>query len=359
MMYLKSLNSFVLKFVLPLFLSLSNSYSYSQVVDNYSAKIDSLIRTTSPRTFNGVILVTQNGKTKYSKTYGYSNFEKKTPIITKDNFRIQSNSKQVTAVLILREVEKGRIDLKGPIRKYLPELKQTWADTVTVHQLLNMSSGIMALDKPLIFKPGTGFHYSNPAYSLLGRIVENVSGNTYIDLANRLFKSLGMHNSYCYEIDKANTGLINGYTNSQNKYNIVDFNATGFKEETWKDFIPAGGIISNVHDLNIWDTKLHQGKILRPETYGAMTNSDVIDFDETFSDEKKYYGYGVNVSSNKSIKYIGHAGRGLGFVSIKFYVPEKDLDVIMLENVYNQDNDVVYHFEKEIRRIVLNSNLIK
>ena len=86
-----------------------NSY---QVVDDYSAKIDSLIRTTNPRKFNGVILINQSGKEKYSKAFGYSNFENNTPITLQDNFRIQSNSKQITAVLVLKEVEKGKIDLK-------------------------------------------------------------------------------------------------------------------------------------------------------------------------------------------------------------------------------------------------------
>jgi len=51
------------------------------------------------------------------------------------------------------------------------------------------------------------------------------------------------------------------------------------------------------------------------------------------------------------MKYIGHAGRGIGFVSLKFYVPARELDVIILENVYSRDNDIVYHFEKNIRKI--------
>ncbi|MEL6696560.1 MAG: hypothetical protein AAFP89_09960 [Bacteroidota bacterium] len=56
---------------------------------------------------------------------------------------------------------------------------------------------------------------------------------------------------------------------------------------------------------------------------------------------------------------IGHAGRGLGFASIKFYIPEKDLDVIVLENVYNDDPSIIYHFEKKIRKLVLSSHLVK
>lgn len=113
---------------------------YAQQTDDYSARIDSLIQTASPRSFNGVILITQNGKTKYSKAFGYSDFENKLPLTMKDNFRIQSNSKQVTAVLILKEVEKGKINLHSPVKKYLPEIQQTWADTVTVNQLLNFFS---------------------------------------------------------------------------------------------------------------------------------------------------------------------------------------------------------------------------
>ena len=178
-----------------------NGKKDNQPIDDYTAKIDSLILTTSPRKFNGVILITQNGKTKYSKTYGFSNFEENIPITLEDNFRIQSNSKQITAVLILKEVETGRINLNHPISNYLPGFEQSWVDSVTVHHLLNMSSGIISLDKPLIFEPGTAYKYSNTAYGLLGRILSHVTGKKYVDLANGLFKELGMNNTYCYEFE--------------------------------------------------------------------------------------------------------------------------------------------------------------
>ena len=67
----------------------------------------------------------------------------------------------------------------------------------------------------------------------------------------------------------------------------------------------------------------------------------------------------VNINEEKPYKYIGHAGRGLGYVSLKFYLPEKNLDVIILENIYNRDINIVYHFEKNIRQIVMNSTLVK
>jgi len=336
-----------------------NSKNKKGQADDYTSRIDSLILTKNPRGFNGVVLITQKGKIKYSKASGYSDFEKKIPLTLKDNFRIQSNSKQITAVLILKEVEKGNLSLEKPITTYLPDLKQPWADTVTVHQLLNMSAGIVSLDKPLAFKPGTDFYYSNPAYGLLGRLIEKTTGKKFIEVANNLFKELRMNNTYCYEIDKSNIGLIKGYWLLKDSINLVNFKSLNFTDETWTNFIPAGGIISNAIDLNSWDTKLHNGKILQKKSYVAMVNSMIIDSDFTFSEKKSNYGYGVNINEEEPIKYIGHAGRGIGYVSLKFYIPAKKLDVIILENIYYRDNNIVYYFEKNIRQIVMNSNLVE
>jgi D-alanyl-D-alanine carboxypeptidase len=329
-----------------------------QQKDDYSAKLDSLLQTTTPRKFNGVILITKKGNTKYARAFGYSNIENKIPLTIKDNFRIQSNSKQVTAVLILKVVEKGKIDLHSPIKKYLPNLQQTWADTVTVHQLLNMSSGIVALDKPVRFIPGTGFYYSNPAYGLLGKILENVEGERYPKLVANLFKELGMHNSYCFEIGKTNM-LVNGYNQSKEGFKLVDFSKLGFTEESWANFIATGGIISNAGDLLTWDTKLHNGKLLKPALYELMINSKIPDLFKPLSDEQIAYGYGINIVDEKPAKYFGHGGRGIGFTSMKFYVPQKKLNVIVLENVFSENVEVHYHFEKVIREIVFNSNLMK
>ena len=345
---------------LPFFLLtvLNGIFSYGQQEAEYSSKIDSLVQAKSPRIFNGIIWITKKGKTKYLKTYGYSNFETKRPFTLKDNFRIQSNSKQITAVLVLKEVEKGLIDLHTPIRKYLPDFKQAWADTVTVHHLLNNTSGIVDIEKPLSFKPGTDFYYSNPGYGLLRPIIEKVTGKTFIEIANGLFKELKMHNSYCYEMDKANVGLVNGYRISKDAITIFNLNELNNTAETWADFIPAGGLISNAIDLGIWDRKLHTGKILAPKTYQLMVAYDLTSYHDAHGSEKIGYGYGVRINS-QTPKYIGHSGKGLGFVNIKLYFPEKDVDVIVLENVYHEDTTLHYYYENKIREIIMNSSLLK
>lgn len=348
------------------FTNCNNSKMKKEVMDSgqessadYSMKINSLLKTESPRKFNGVILITQSGETKYLKEYGYSNFEKETLISINDNFRIQSNSKQITAVIILKEVEKGNILLDSSIKTYLPELTSTWADSVTVHHLLNMSSGIIDIDQPLIFESGTDYKYSNPSYALLGRIIKKVTGKKYSEVANDLFKELNMDNSYCYDENSTDSKLINGYINTNGKYTLMEFNDPGFTQEWWTDFFPAGGIISNANDLDRWETELHNGSILNPETYDLMTSYSIEGKHSVFGEEKIGYGYGVRIDDKNPIKIIGHSGRGLGFVSMKFHIPKTNVNVVILENVHTEDNDAVYYFENEIRKIVLNSSLIK
>ena len=326
--------------------------SFGQGKDDYSAQIDSLIKTTSPRSFSGVILITQKGKTKYKNAFGYSDFEKKTLLTTQDNFIIMSNSKQITAVLILKEVENGKINLQNPVRKYLPDLPQSWADTVTVHHLLNFSAGITDIDKPLLFKPGSDFRYGNTTYAMLGKIIEKVTGKKYIDVVNAFFQELKMRNTYCFEEGKTQN-RVQGYRNNDNNFKIEEIPIENI------DNVPAAGIISNVTDLNRWDSLLHKGMILKPETYKLMTQYSITAQHNAFGKEKIGYGYGIRISDKTPIKYVGHTGGGSGFVSYKVYFPEKDLDIVVLENQSNENMDLFYTFEIKIRDIVTNSNLMK
>ena len=344
--------------------SSTKSTTKSVSVDDYSDRIDSLISTSDPRFFNGVILITQGGETKYEREYGYSDFENQVPISIHDQFRIMSNSKQITAVLILKEVEKGNVDLEAAISGYLPELTQTWADSVTVKHLLNMSSGISALDKPLLFEPGNGYYYSNPGYGLLGRILAKTTGKPYADNANSLFRELGMKNSSCYEIDGINEGLINSYALRKGETEVVDFSKFGFDRNSWSDFTPAGGIISDAHDLNIWDSKLHKEGLLNSSSYQQMIQPSNFGPHAVFDCDTIGYGYGIRVHDKHLVKHLGHGGRGFGFVSVKLHIPEHDVNVIVWENIYQMDNfpsnaDIIYHFENEIRKIVLSSSLVE
>jgi CubicO group peptidase (beta-lactamase class C family) len=322
----------------------------AQKQDNLSLKIDNILKNASP-VFNGVILISKKGKTIYSKAQGFSNFENKKPLKIDSPFEIMSNSKQITAVLILLEVEKGKINLNAPIKKYLPDLTQSWADSISVQQLLNHSHGITNLQKPLAFHPGTDFKYGDLSFSLLGKIVTNTTKKSYSENANLLFKKLNMKNTFVYDTTK-NQNIVSGYTNKNGVFERMK------NSKITPETLGADGIISTVNDLATWNENLHKGKILKPETYQLMITSKITSQHNFFGKEKEGYGYGIRIIEKEAVKYIGHTGLGDGFSSVNLYFPQSDVSLIILENQMNTEPDLFYASEFKIKNTVLNSNLL-
>jgi CubicO group peptidase (beta-lactamase class C family) len=334
-------------------LLLITSYGQAQISKNNIAVLDSLLETKSPRPFNGVVLITQDDDVLYQKALGFKNFEQRTVLEVNDQFVINSNSKQITAALILLEVEKGTINLQAPINTYLPKLKQDWASTVTVHQLLNHTHGIAELDKPLMFQPGSDFKYGNLSNVLLGEIITAVTNKSYTEVAEALFKKLGMNHSVANAARIA-PRLVSGHINESNKFST----AKKIKKNTAS--IPAAGVIATVQDLAIWNKSLHGGKILKPESYAKMINSIVLAQHNVFGKEKTGYGYGLRINDLGKTKYIGHTGLGDGYASLNVYFPEFRISLIVLENQSNTDMSLSYYFGTEIKDIILKSlNVIK
>jgi len=344
--------NFISKISLLLLVILTSCHSSAQKKDDFKKSIDSIIQNANPK-FNGTVLISQNGKTLYSKAEGFSNFETRTPIKMDTQFEIMSNSKLIAAVLLLLEVEKGKVDLNAPIKKYLPELKQTWADSVTVHQLLNHSHGIVDLQKPLAFKPGTQFKYGNLNYSLIGKIVEFTTKKSYTEVSESLFKKLKMNHTFCYSADKTQN-LATGYDNNKNTLTPLKF---GFINN---NNLGADGVISTVSDLAIWNNNLHKGKILKPESYKLLTKNTILSQHNFFGKEKQPYGYGIRIVEEDNVKYLGHTGLGGdGFSSVNLYFPESDVSFIAMENQMPQDADLFYITEFKIKNFLLKSDLIK
>ena len=329
----------------------------AQQKDNYSTKIDSLLLTKNPRDFNGVVYIQQNGKLKYAKAYGFANLNKKSPLKIDDKFSTMSIAKQFTATLILQEVEKGTIDLQTPIRKYLPNLKYSWADTVTVNQLLNNTSGLNSedIDKPLKFAPGTAFSYSNIGYYVAGMVLEKQSHKSFEELVTALFKKCNMTNSFCPN-EISNKILTKGHT--VKKEGTVKFNErVNFDAHNYF----GSHLIVSAPDLAKWNECLHNGKLLKPETYKMMITYSITNAHQLFSDEPIGYGYGLRINDKDGIMEIGHTGfhPSEGFTAVNLYYPKTKTSVIVMENQANENFDIAYYFEQGIRKIVKESNLLK
>ncbi|TXI66368.1 MAG: class A beta-lactamase-related serine hydrolase [Flavobacterium sp.] len=309
-------------------------------------QIDSLILTKTAKPFNGVILISQNGKTNYFKTFGYSDLAKKVSLQPNDQFVIGSISKQFTAVLVLREFDKGNVDLFTPIRNYLPELTQSWADTVTVHHLLTHTHGITELHKPTSFKVGTQYSYSQIGYDLLAKIIESTSGKSFASLSKDLFDECGMMHTFHPDVT-GYASLVKGYTENEKR-------STEFETETFQNYVAAGSFLSTAEDLNVWNQKFYGGKLLKSKTLkmvktkqkGAVRNHPIFGVTD--------YGYGITVDTKENILQLGQTGFALGFVSMNFYFPKTKTSVIVLENVAYDTDDLkkTFYYHTEILKII-------
>jgi D-alanyl-D-alanine carboxypeptidase len=330
--------------------------SFCQKKNPYTTKIDSLILSKTTKPFNGIILISQNGKTSYSNVFGFSDLEKKTPLQLNSQFVIGSISKQITAVLVLQEYEKGHLKLNEPIHSYLPELTQKWADTVTVHHLLTHMHGIVALDKLTAFKVGTQFNYSysNTGYDLLSKITERTSGKSFAEQSKELFQKCGMKNTF-HPDTKEYQNLVNGYTKQEN-------GKIEFEENSFRNAPAAGSFVSTAPDLILWNQNLQGGKLLKTSSLKMMTTKQEGAIREHPLFGKTNYGYGITVDTKDAILQFGQTGFAPGFISMNFYFPETKTSVVVLENIAYDPNDLkntfFYHTQilKTVRQEMMNSS---
>ncbi|MDN3692239.1 serine hydrolase domain-containing protein [Chryseobacterium tructae] len=337
------------KLFLPLAISTLLSVSVNaQKMPSYGRKIDSIITASTPLNFNGVVLVSQHGKATFLKANGYKDFEKKIALKTDDQFEIMSNSKQITAVLILQTAEQGKLDLQTPIKKYLPSLTQSWADTVTIHHLLNHTHGITDIEKPVAFKAGSQFKYGNLSYTLLGEILQNTTGKSFTELANSLFKRLKMERTFVYN-NNNNQALVPGYRSENNQFEKVDHSFLNDK------ITPAAGVVSTVEDLAKWDQALFKGKLLSPQFQKLILTPSTSSQHNVFGKESMGFGYNIRFIKESGLDYYAVTGLGDGFTCLNTYFPSTDTSLIILENQMPKNSEHWSFQEAAIKNVVLKS----
>jgi CubicO group peptidase (beta-lactamase class C family) len=284
----------------------------------FKMQIDSLLQSSE---FNGVVLLAQDSSLIYKKAFGFSDLEQKTPLSTEDLFVIGSISKQITAALVLREYEKGNIQLEATIDQFLPKIDQNWAKEVTIHQLLTHTHGILALNEPLEFEAGSQFHYSQLGYHLLAQILEKVTKKQFSELSSELFEELQLNNTY--HPANQNYHLVKGYEQQDNGQFI-------FSKYSLENYVAAGSFISNVDDLCRWNMLLHAGKIVNSQTLQLMKSRYATRNHPIF--EQVEYGYGLLFKDGEADIQIGALGYAPGFVSATYYYPQSKLNLVVLEN---------------------------
>lgn len=329
------------------FITFQNSFGQDKTI--LSNQIDSLVNAKSMKPFNGVIAIAKHGKVQYLKTKGFADNEKKILLKRNDQFVIGSISKQFTATLMLRAFDEGKVELHKPIKSYLPNLSTTWADSVTTHQLLTHTHGITALNKPLSFKAGTQYAYSQIGYDLLAQILENVTKQSFAQLADELFKKCGMQNTFHPDLKKYKN-LVKGYSEQENG-NLV------FETATFENYPAAGSFISTVDDLVKWNEWLYSGKLFKTATFQLMQTKQPVAVRQHPLFGKTEYGYGITVDDKEGLLQLGQTGYAPGFISMNFYFPETQTSLIILDNFvwHPEELDKAFWYHTEILKYLRSS----
>ncbi|MFZ4928111.1 serine hydrolase domain-containing protein [Chryseobacterium sp. Mn2064] len=276
----------------------------------------------------GSISIFKDGKEVYSKSFGQENLPDK--IYNKDTkYHVGSVTKMVTATLIFKLIEEGKLNLEDKLSDFFPELPN--ANIITIRNLLEHSSGlgsyvvkdgeVWVTDKAtrkeifhVIQKQGTSFKpdekvaYSNTAYYLLTDILEKKYNLPYHKIVER-------------EIT-APLALKNFASTKSNPKNV--FKPYHYENNHWsdmKDILPenvigVGDIVSTSKDLNIFNENLFHNKILKKSSMEKMIPAS-----------GKGWGRGIALWDFDGITFYGHGGDTLGSHALLIYSPEQNLSI--------------------------------
>jgi D-alanyl-D-alanine carboxypeptidase len=293
-------------------------------------------------------------------------------------FRIASNTKTMTAAVILQLAQegKGELSLSDPVSKYVPGVPN--GDNITIAQLLEMRSGLynytndpiisatidtdpakiwtpadllaIAFAHPPNFPPGTKYEYNNTNYALLGLIAEKVDGRPLATaMQKRLFEPLGMQNTLlpASTVNTIPEPYSHGYLYGSSSVALVGeppYSAEVIAAAKAGTLLPkdytgvnhsfaeaAGGVISTANDLTTWIKSLVGGRVLNAEYKRRWLDS--LKPEDPSKPEGQKYGYGITQLSWGPNTIYFHGGETPGYNSKISYDPANDMTLIVWTNL--------------------------
>jgi CubicO group peptidase (beta-lactamase class C family) len=307
------------------------------VVDGaLGARIDEYLMQAAAFGFAGAVLVAKDGQVILHRGYGLADRERGIPITAETVFDIGSITKQFTAAAILKLEQQGLLQVSDPIARYFDAVPADKAG-ITIHHLLTHSAGLedifgddyelmprdslvgLALRSELLWEPGTRHRYSNAGYSLLGAIIEKVSGRPYEDfLASRLFEPAGLTQTGYRLPDWPEERVARGYRGGQDWGTPLDKNWA--EDGPYWNLRANGGLLSTVGDLYRWHVALEDDAVLDRASRDKMFTPHVPENEE----ETSFYGYGWAITpTSRGTNLIWHdGGNGYFFADFRRYVDE-------------------------------------
>jgi len=297
------------------------------------------------------LAITHNNQVLHIKGYSTANNER--PVTAQTQFLIASMSKSFTAMAVMQLVEAGQINLDSPVQTYLPEF--TLADPaiaakITIRHLLNQVSGLsdvgfpelqvsqattigdritsLSQARPVAF-PGGQFHYFNPNYEVLARVVEVVSQQPFSAyLQTHIFTPLQMSRTF-----NATTSAdaFQGATNMAQGH-LMAFGLPFAYPEMSGYLSGSSGIVSTAEDMAnylIFQSNSGQFKettLLSESSVGLMHTPP-----KTIGSS---YGMGWSKGSENGEPAIEHGGVLSTFSTDVVLLPKEKYGIALLYNIY-------------------------
>jgi len=325
-------------------------------------KIDRYMQKAEANGYAGSVLVARGERIILAKGYGLADRENKVKQTAETVFSIGSITKQFTGAAILKLEMMGKLNVPDPISKYFGDVPADKKE-ITLHHLLTHTAGFegalgddydaigredfikLALGSKLLFKPGERYEYSNVGFSLLGIIVELVSGKNYEDfLYEALFKPAGMEKTGYLRPKFAKSELAVGYRGGERWGTALD--------RPWRPEGPGwhlranGGILSTVGDMHRWYLALKNNTVLSAPAKQKYFAPHV----KEYADGNSYYGYGwVTQKTERGANLIWHNGGNGIYNAFMGFEPENDLVIIASSNIAGKISD---DYAKRIEQIV-------
>ena len=311
--------------------------------------------------FSGIVMIGSGTQIKLNKGFGYADRSKKIPYSDQTLFTIGSITKPFTATAIMLLMEEGKLNPGDKITRYLLNVPDDKSG-ITIHHLLTHSSGLpgaigddyeaistedfqkLVWQQPLLFKPGEGYEYSNVGYSLLGMIVEKISGETYNDfLQENIFSKAGMKTAGYTNPDADYANLAHGYSQDGSDWGTSKNKLWNGNEPFWH-LKANGGLLMSATDIYQWYLALRDHKVLKPETMKIQLTPYV---DEG---QGSFYGYGFAIEG----ECVQHNGENRIFKADFRWFRDSDL---FFFSATNDANVRLFRLNDEIIRILMTGEL--
>lgn len=321
------------------------SPTYRNAIVRGKVVVDSLMKVS--KTPGVSVAVGVDGQIVWSEGFGYADLEHRVPVTTATRMRIGSVSKVVTAAVLGKMIEQGRVNLDVPVQRYVPAFpEKRWP--VTTRQLAGHQSGIrhyrndaeVALNKhynsvgealevfrddSLLFEPGTALSYSTHAWTLVSAVVEATCGTDFLACTQtNVLDPLGlkvMTPEYqdSLILDRTDYYHVDGGGHLVNAPEV---------DNSWK--WAGGGFISNTEDLVRFGSAHLKPGFLNEATFKMMMTSQ-----KTKKGEPTPFGIGWMTFPEPLDGHlvVGHSGGSVGGTAMLILVPDQKLVVAVLGNL--------------------------